>query len=773
MAVVKINLSCELTEAVKVQYIRGNLFSQDNQANVINVAVFEGGEPAELAGTVTANVIRPDGGTVAVTGGTFEGNVATITMPSAVYAIPGMISVAVKITLDSVVTTIAAFAATVYATSTDTAVDPGTIIPSIQTLIAEIEAAVDSIPADYSSLWATLAPNYSNLTFPVAVGQYCTYDGGFYRCNTAIATQEAWTAAHWTATNIGADLAETRLDVANLEDDVSELKSAKADKDGTHEDLTAGNALFLLSDRGDTDAAPYVFRKTGGAKNGYGREFLRKIVGGTVAWNQILKAFGSDWNTHRCTAIVDGNNVEVTSTEGFGNYYTTALNEISGHVYLISFEYKASVIRDYVVRFGNMTYTATPSDTTSYHKKILLVKAEETISGATFTLPYSGSSQSGDIINARNANIFDFTQMFGSTIADAIYAMEQATAGSGVAWFRSLFQNSYYAYDAGSLQSVQAKEHKTVGFNQWDEQWEIGGINTADGTDDNTMTTRIRSKNYIPVLPNTMYYKSSPNNVRHVYYDINKNFISAGGWGIEQFLTPSNCHYLRFMVDPAYGTTYKNDICINISDPAKNGTYEPYEEHTYPLDPDLILRGIPKWDSTNGLYYDGDEYTPDGSVKRKYGIVDMGTLDWSLNNQSISRYSAIVSGIKYVDVWSEIGICENYPIILSSPETNGMAGIGWGKIFICDDRYSDAATFKTAMSGVYLVYELATPTTEQAEVYRELQISAHGGTEEFIDAGVTATTPTRDVSIPVGTETFYPVDIWHLIDELTALVLEN
>lgn len=226
MAVVKINLSCELSEAVKVQYLHGNLFSQDNQANEINVAVFEDGEPVELAGTVTANVIRPDGGTVAVTGGTYSGNVATITMPSAVYAIPGAISVAVKITLDGVVTTIAAFAATVYATSTDTAVDPGTIIPSIQTLIAEIEAAVDSIPADYSSLWSTLAPNYSNLTFPVAVGQYCTYNGGFYRCNTAIATQEAWTAAHWTATNIGADLAETRLDVANLEDDVSELKSA-------------------------------------------------------------------------------------------------------------------------------------------------------------------------------------------------------------------------------------------------------------------------------------------------------------------------------------------------------------------------------------------------------------------------------------------------------------------------------------------------------------------------------------------------------------------
>lgn len=256
MAVVKINLSCELSEAVKVQYLHGNLFSQDHHANEINVAVFEDGEPVELAGTVTANVIRPDGGTVAVTGGTYSGNVATITMPSAVYAIPGAISVAVKITLDSVVTTIAAFAATVYATSTDTAVDPGTIIPSIQTLIAEIEAAVDSIPADYSSLWATLAPNYSNLTFPVAVGQYCTYDGGFYRCNTAIATQEAWTAAHWTATNIGADLAETRLDVANLEDDVSELKSAitsleKGKADAVDITLDTPASVMTFSDGAD------------------------------------------------------------------------------------------------------------------------------------------------------------------------------------------------------------------------------------------------------------------------------------------------------------------------------------------------------------------------------------------------------------------------------------------------------------------------------------------------------------------------------------------
>ena len=92
MAVVKINLSCELSEAVKVQYLHGNLFSQDNQANEINVAVFEDDEPVELAGTVTANVIRPDGGTVAVIGMILWG-IVTLTLPKRSIPFSLMLSV--------------------------------------------------------------------------------------------------------------------------------------------------------------------------------------------------------------------------------------------------------------------------------------------------------------------------------------------------------------------------------------------------------------------------------------------------------------------------------------------------------------------------------------------------------------------------------------------------------------------------------------------------------------------------------------------------------
>ena len=40
----------------------------------------------------------------------------------------------------------------------------------------------------------------------------------------------------------------------------------------------------------------------------------------------------------------------------------------------------------------------------------------------------------------------------------------------------------------------------------------------------------------------------------------------------------------------------------------------------FPMNFDLELRGIPKLDANNVLYYDGDEYDGNGTVTRKYGI---------------------------------------------------------------------------------------------------------------------------------------------------------
>jgi hypothetical protein len=77
-----------------------------------------------------------------------------------------------------------------------------------------------------------------------------------------------------------------------------------------------------------------------------------------------------------------------------------------------------------------------------------------------------------------------------------------------------------------------------------------------------------------------------------------------------------------------------------------------------------------------------------------------------------------------------------------------------GSIAIIDSAYdsSDATVFKTAMSGVYLIYELATPTTETADPYQQVQIVDNYGTEEFvIDSG--------SFPVPVGHQTRYMANL--------------
>lgn len=57
-------------------------------------------------------------------------------------------------------------------------------------------------------------------------------------------------------------------------------------------------------------------------------------------------------------------------------------------------------------------------------------------------------------------NIIDLTLMFGSTIADYIYSLEQATAGAGVAWVKRYIPNDYYPYHEPSLESVNVSAHE-------------------------------------------------------------------------------------------------------------------------------------------------------------------------------------------------------------------------------------------------------------------------------------------------------------------------
>ena len=76
-------------------------------------------------------------------------------------------------------------------------------------LTATNASDITDLRIDLTALQGTVNDNtadaYSSSS-TYKVGQLCIYENALYRCNTAITTAEAWTAAHWTATTIAAEI---------------------------------------------------------------------------------------------------------------------------------------------------------------------------------------------------------------------------------------------------------------------------------------------------------------------------------------------------------------------------------------------------------------------------------------------------------------------------------------------------------------------------------------------------------------------------------------
>lgn len=133
MAVFETWLQSDLKKPVKVKQLQGNMFSADNGGNLIGVEVTDEGSPASLSGSAYGYVIRADGATVVVEG-TLSENKASITLPTSCYVVVGEISIVIKVGT----TTVGACVGYVYRSTTDTIVDPGSVVPSLAELLAKI-----------------------------------------------------------------------------------------------------------------------------------------------------------------------------------------------------------------------------------------------------------------------------------------------------------------------------------------------------------------------------------------------------------------------------------------------------------------------------------------------------------------------------------------------------------------------------------------------------------------------------------------------------------
>ena len=92
--------------------------------------------------------------------------------------------------------------------------------------------------------------------------------------------------------------------------------------------------------------------------------------------------------------------------------------------------------------------------------------------------------------------------------------------------------------------------------------------------------------------------------------------------------------------------------------------------------------------------------------------VDLGTLTWGYDQSNNQFYSNQISNAPSGG-WTYTVLCSKY-VQNNSPfeivSTPHIRGINDQRVYIVDPAYSDVATFTTAVTGVKLVYPLATPT---------------------------------------------------------------
>lgn len=559
-------------------------------------------------------------------------------------------------------------------------------------------------------------------------------------------------------------------DLSNLSDVVAQ----KANIDGSYESMTVGNAEQLVSTVGVEDSAPYTFRTTGGSADVGDRLNLKKVIGGTVAWNQNLKEVNStNWAATAGStnvSIADGV-ATVTAGAQYGGLGNTSVNRptfADGHkmFYSVAVKLTTAVANAINVKI-NVQDQKFAADSTEWQIISGFFTWDSTKTATFQILDFRASDR--DAYQVKEPMLIDLTAMFGSTIADYAYTLESGTAGAGIAWLKKYgyFTKPYYPYAAASLESVKTSAHKTIGFNQWDEESSAGYWDISSGSFVSGSNTWRGCTNYIRCLPNTGYffhfeYTGTASMGAILFYDGNKNFISSQQSNTRENVvtTPANCYYMTFYANMAY---FDTGICINLHwDGEMDGQYAPFEQHTYALD-DVELRGVPKLDASNNLYYNGDVYTPDGTVTRNRGRITFdGSSDesWGVQVNSGGHYLATLYLTGTIKAWTndnKIGtlLSNMYPcgswesVFVGNPvigQTGSAIGIGIDSLNITT---ADAWKTWLASNNLVVEFDLATPTTESADPFTELQICNDFGTEEFVDAA------TRDFEMPCGSLAVY------------------
>ena len=470
----------------------------------------------------------------------------------------------------------------------------------------------------------------------------------------------------------------------------------------------------------------FIYRESPAIQDGLAR--FDKIKGNTLVWNQLQNGISATTTSNGVTFTKTDNTkltLSGTSTQGvtrrFNNDYSMPI--VKGHKYLLRSNHAdVSGIR-MVLYQSDWTSSITANGLADE-----IITATTTSSKARFCVQINAA----DIVTngiALIPQVFDLTLMFGA-------GKEPAT----VEEFTSLFPLSYYDFNQGTLLSFNGSGIKTTGKNLVFKTIESCNIDSTgklvtDGQNLYDMQVAYVQKGISYYIGNNRtdsaivgYFTSEPV-VGSVTYDGQRRL------GHAIYFTSDFTGYIAFRTERPF-----NKATLHIGSVPME--YEPYVENEDELP---ISTFFPTGMKSAGAVY--DELTPTRAITR-IGAVDLGSLTWTYDSQN-TVFRGALSGIKRKLATEKANLlCSMYETetqnrVVGQNYNMCISTLNWEDyVVVRNNTYNNPATFKTAMSGVYLFYELSTPIETAVDLSLDFK-SYEDGTEQLlpVNGSVPSTSP--------------------------------
>lgn len=450
---------------------------------------------------------------------------------------------------------------------------------------------------------------------------------------------------------------------------------------------------------------------------------LDKIGGRTLVWNQLVEF-------DRPAGSVEANGLVITTNEdGSILINGTAAKETfcdfgkatyqPGHVYLYLGTPTGGNSNTW--RFGQRNYSRYAGENGLREPWNF---TQNTYVG-TLTIAVAEGAECRNVLF--KPQIYDLTTMFGAGNEPTI---EQ---------FCAMFPADYYPYREPVLISFSSKELISQGKNLINlPYYEINSY------------SKYVSSNLFDKLPKdvllvwTADVYSNGNGGYYgpciIFEDGERKYLEIYGTGIQSsvFTIPSNKTITDILFYAGSGSTVSGYRDIQIERGEIATEYVPYQHPVNYTISAIVQKYFPDGMRSAGVAYDEIDLERGVAIQR-IAAIDLGSLSWTYDAVNYRMFSdGIAQTVKkprVEDNWGNNLSCAEYlPIIWNESKDQFVTLLYSGRIYVKDTRYSNAAAFKEAVSGVMLYYELAEPieTPIAEELPSDIEIEA-GGSLTFVN----------------------------------------